>query len=353
MVSMIKEYSMKNIAFFYPEGHAQHHFPGHPERPERVEIIRQALEDAGCWKQYPLLQPVEPPGSILKSIHDPAYLEYLKASCRRGERLNPDTYVTPASWELALNAAGGAISVASAVWDRQVKRGFALTRPPGHHATTEMGMGFCLINNVAAAAEYLLKEAGAQRLAILDLDLHHGNGTQDIFWKREDVFFLSTHQSPLYPGTGRIQERGKGAGFGTNVNIPLPPGSGDEAFEAVLEQVVLPLLMRYNPEMLLISFGFDTHWMDPLGSLLLSADRYAWMIAQLAAYADQHCQGRIALFLEGGYDLNAASVCSKAVVKALLGQEWNDPLGPSPHLEGQSWQGVVAQIIQVWELDGN
>lgn len=342
---------MKELVFFYPEGHQRHQEPGHPERPDRVEIIRQALQDAGWWSQYPLLQPLEAPPPVLENVHTPAYLNYLKAACRRGQRLDPDTYLTPASWELALNAAGGAVSVASAVWDRKAKRGFALTRPPGHHATAGQGMGFCLINNIAVAAEYLIQEAGARRLAILDLDLHHGNGTQDIFWAREEVFFLSTHQSPLYPGSGSIMERGSGPGLGTNVNLPLPPASGDSAFQAALDRVILPLLERYQPEMLMVSFGFDTHWRDPLGSLLLSAEGYARLIGALAEYADRNCAGRIALFLEGGYDLNAASVCSRAVTAALLGVEWKDPLGPSPHLEGQGWQGVIAQVCQIWGLE--
>jgi acetoin utilization deacetylase AcuC-like enzyme len=342
---------MHDIVFFYPQGHEEHQEPDHPERPERVEVIRQELQTAGVWDPYPHLQPLQfLEEDILGEIHDPRYLSFLKAASIRGQRLDADTYLTPASWELALNAAGGAVSTAAAVWQRKARRGFALTRPPGHHAVRQHGMGFCLINNVAAAAQYLVKEEGAKSLAILDLDLHHGNGTQDIFWQRRDVFYLSTHQSPLYPGTGHIEEQGQGEGMGSTANIPLPPGSGDRAFQAALDDVILPLLDRHQPEMLLVSYGFDTHWRDPLGSFRLSAEKYGELIAGLCAYADQNCQGRIALFLEGGYDLGAAAACSLAVTAALLDMKFQDPLGRSPRGEGDGWQGVIEQVLGFWNL---
>jgi acetoin utilization deacetylase AcuC-like enzyme len=342
---------MHEIVYFYPEGHARHREAGHPERPERVETIRTALREAGLWDGYPHLQPMELLPGVLETVHAPAYLEQLKAASRRGQHLDADTYVTPDSWELALNSAGGAVSVAAAVWHEKARRGFALCRPPGHHATHARGMGFCLINNAAAAAEHLIQQEGAERLAILDLDLHHGNGTQDIFYARPDVFYLSTHQAPLYPGTGRIYEKGRGPGSGTNANIPLPPSSGDQAFQEAVDRIVLPLLERFDPQMLLVSYGFDTHWMDPLGSLLLSAGGYAALVASLADFADRRCGGRIALILEGGYDLSAAAACSTGAAAALLGQEWSDPLGESPYEESSAWQGVFDQIAELWGLE--
>jgi acetoin utilization deacetylase AcuC-like enzyme len=287
---------------------------------------------------------------VLHSVHTPAYLVLLENACKRGARLDMDTYTTPASWDLALRSAGGAAAVAQAVWQGKACTGFALTRPPGHHATIQRGMGFCLLNNIAIAAEYLLQKEGAGRLAILDLDLHHGNGTQDIFYQRVEVFYFSTHQSPFYPGTGRIEERGAGLGNGTNANLPLPPFSGDKAFQATLDELILPLLDQYNPEMLLVSVGFDTHWKDPLGSLLLSALAYGKLIEKLKHWADGKCRGRIALFLEGGYDLQAGAACAGAVVAALIGQPWQDPLGPSPRREGKDWQGVLQQAKQLWGL---
>ncbi len=342
---------MENLVLFYPQGHEAHFEEGHPERPERVEAIRQALQSAGWWEPACCIEPLDLPEEILRGVHSAEYLASLERACQRGQRLDLDTYTTPDSWRLARRAAGGAAAVAGAVWQRRVRCGFALTRPPGHHATIQRGMGFCLLNNVALAAEYLLQREGAQRLAIVDLDLHHGNGIQDVFYRRAEVFYLSTHQAPFYPGTGRIEERGAGLGFGTNANLPLPPRSGDQAFRRAMDEVILPLLEGYQPEMLLVCVGFDTHWKDPLGSLLLTAGEYGNLISSLAGWAEDACQGRIALFLEGGYDLEAVTACAQAVTAALLRQPWTDPLGPPPYRETQEWQGVIRKVKRVWGIE--
>jgi len=339
---------MDDLIFFYPQGHEAHAEPGHPERPERVEAIRKALGDAGLWEKYPKAAPLELPEGVLHAIHTPAYLEKLESASREGRRFDLDTYLTPASWQLALNAAGGAAAVAQAVWARQAKRGFALTRPPGHHATADRAMGFCLLNNVALAAEYLLQVAGAGRLAIVDIDLHHGNGTQDIFYRRGEVFYLSTHQYPHYPGTGQLTETGAGPGEGTTANVPLPPFSGDEAFQAVFERLFLPLLDRFQPEMLLVSVGFDAHWRDPLGYLQLSVDGYGKIAQALTQWADEQCQGRLAFFLEGGYDLDAGAQSALAVAQAMLGQTWEDLLGKSTHDEGVEWERILRECLVLW-----
>lgn len=341
------------IAWFYPTGHQAHYETNHPERPERVETIHQALKRAGFWKQTSNLSPMTIERNLLESIHTPRYLTTLEMTSRRGGRLDADTYLTTASWQLALQAAGGAVAVADAVWQRKARRGFALTRPPGHHARPGQGMGFCLLNNVAIASQYILQAYGAKKLAIVDLDLHHGNGTQEIFWDRADVFYISTHQVPLYPGTGSLDDTGRGAGAGFTANFPLPPGSGDQAFLAIMEQGILPLLARYQPEMLLVSYGFDPHWSDPLGHLLLSASVYGRLIADLSAYADAYCQGRISLFLEGGYHLEAAEACSLAVTASLIGHEIDDPLGPSPYKETEIWRPILARICRLWGLPEN
>jgi acetoin utilization deacetylase AcuC-like enzyme len=341
---------MDDLVFFYPEGHDAHVEYGHPERPERVEIIRNNLEETGLWEVYPHLEPRLVPRNILEMVHDPAYLAALEKASSLGQRLDMDTYTTTASWGLALKAAGGGVAIANAVWQRESKRGFAMTRPPGHHATRTRGMGFCLLNNVALASEFLLSQAGATRLAIVDLDLHHGNGTQDIFWTRDDVLYISTHQYPHYPGSGSLTEIGSGQGKGATVNFPMPPMSGDRAFSTVMDQVILPVLDRFMPEMILVSYGFDTHWLDPLGQLLLSAAGYGGLVARLVGWADRHCEGRIALFLEGGYDLDAAVVCTQAVLAALLGVEWVDPIGPSPIPEGDTWEDVLKHGQKLWGL---
>ena len=341
---------MDKLVFFYPDGHEAHFQPGHPERPERIQAIQQAMQQAGWWETFPHLPPLLLSQAVLQAVHTPEYLSYLQAASRHGENLDSDTYTTPATWQLALNAAGGAAAVAQSVWRRQAAAGFAITRPPGHHATRSRGMGFCLLNNIALAAEHLLQAEGAQRLAIVDLDLHHGNGTQDIFWQREEVLFISTHQSPLYPGTGSLWERGAGPGLGYTANIPLPPRSGDLAFEAAMERLILPLLSTYQPEMLLVSVGFDPHWRDPLGQLQLSAGVLSDLVGKLAAWAQDHTGGRIALVLEGGYDLEAARACLTAAVSALLGQPFDDPLGPAPTPEGQAWKNVIEQAAGLFEV---
>jgi acetoin utilization deacetylase AcuC-like enzyme len=343
---------MHDLVLFYPEGHEAHAEPGHPERPERVEAIRAALQEQGWWDPYPRLLPMVLPEAVLVGVHSTAYLERLKQVCWRGAHFDLDTYTRPASWELALNAAGGAASVAAAVWQRAARRGFALTRPPGHHATRDRAMGFCLLNNVAVAAEYLIQEEGAERLAIVDLDLHHGNGTQDIFYERGDVFYFSTHQSPLYPGTGSLEETGSGPGEGTNANFPLPPFSGDLAFRTVMDELILPLLDRFDPQMILVSYGFDPHHADPLGNLRLTAEGYEGLVESLADWSDQNCEGRISLVLEGGYDLGAARSCTLAVVGALLGfpYQGGEATVTTAVQEGTAWQSMVRRAKSLWDL---
>lgn len=346
---------MHDLVYFYPEGHQAHHEANHPERPERVEAVVAALQAAGWWQPYPKLSPMALDPGLLARVHTLAYLAELERACKSGARLDADTYMTPATWQLALNAAGGSTAVAAAVWRGQARRGFALARPPGHHADARRGMGFCLLNNVAIAAEYLRSQplpgsANPERLAIVDLDLHHGNGTQNIFWQRADVLFISVHQSPLYPGTGDLDEIGAGPGLGATANIPVPPLTGDVGFTAVMANLILPLLDRFAPQMLLVSFGFDPHWRDPLGSLSLSAAGLGNLIAALTEWAERTCNGKIALFLEGGYDLEAGKACAQSAVAALLSQTWQDPVGPAPYPETTAWQGVIGAAQRLWNL---
>jgi acetoin utilization deacetylase AcuC-like enzyme len=341
---------MQDIVFFYPEGHQNHAKPGHPERPERVEAIKTSLINADLWDRYPKIPKNYPSEQVLKAIHRPAYLSLLNEACQNQRQIDFDTYITGDSCQLALNTAGGAVETAKEVWNNNAKRGFAFTRPPGHHATPDRAMGFCLLNNIALAAENLIQNENAHRIAIVDIDLHHGNGTQDIFWERGDVLYLSTHQYPHYPGTGRINEMGSGEGENTTINIPLPPYSGDAAFRAIMHEIILPLLDRFNPEMVLVSAGMDIHWMDPLGQLLISVNGYAETISALAHWADQHCEGKIALFLEGGYDIDAGAACALAATQALIGHPWQDPMGPSPSKEEDFWEIVVENAQMLWRI---
>ena len=342
---------MPNIAYFYPSGHEKHALPGHDERPERVETIRKSLDDAGYWKPGLQVRPELLADDILRAIHTEELLDTVRRHSELELNIDADTYLTKETWRLALNAAAGTAAVARAVWKAEADCGFALSRPPGHHVTRSHPMGFCLLNNIALSAECLLNQHRAERLAIIDMDVHHGNGTQDIFYDRGDVLFISTHQSPLYPGTGSISERGLGEGEGLNVNIPLPPGSGDNAFDAVYGDFVPTVLDRYKPEMLLVSFGFDSHWKDPLANLLVSAEGYGNAVRSLTEWAAINCAGRIALVLEGGYDLQAAADCALAATAALLGDKITDSMGPSEQPENSDWKNVFDRLQQVQAQD--
>ena len=352
---------MVDLIYFYPDGHEKHAEDGNPERPQRVEAAVNGLKSIGWWDIYPKIKPKELSAKLLAEVHSPEYLEWLPSFSSQGQHIDGDTYTTPHSWSLALKAAGGAAAVAQLVWNNDLidtgspLRGFALSRPPGHHAKRRIGMGFCLLNNIAIAAQYLLtNDSGdfprAKRLAIIDLDLHHGNGTQDIFWKRADVLYISTHQSPLFPGTGNLDEIGAGPGEGFTVNLPFPPGTGDTGYTASMSEVILPLLDRYQPEILLVSAGFDPHWRDPFGHLLLTASGYSFLISELVNWADHHCSGKIVLVFEGGYDLSAISACAQGVVAALLKKEFEDWLGSSPYPEGKSWKNVIQKAKAIWNL---
>ena len=339
---------MDKFVLYYPEGHQAHQQIGHPERPERVEAIRDGLIELDIWQTAPQIKPLELESSFIGTIHTPDYLQRLKQACVRGAMLDADTYTTMESCQLAFNAAGGTAAIAEAVWDKTNQTGFALSRPPGHHATQERGMGFCLINNIAVAAEYLLQYKGAKKLAIVDLDLHHGNGTQDIFWKRSDVSFCSIHQDPFYPGTGIINDSGSEEGEGYTMNLPIPSFSGDQAYLTLLHEIIFPYLGSTEPEMVLLSFGFDTHWKDPLGSMQVSAQCVHQMLKDLKEWVDQNCDGKLAVVLEGGYDLKAAKVSGQAIATALMDLVWQDSLGPSPIPEKDQWIDTLNTARKLW-----
>lgn len=329
---------MDSMALYYPDGHQKHNLNAHPERPERVEMMKKGLMEIGLWESSIQLDPIDIEDSVLETVHDQEYLYTLERASSRAQMLDPDTYTTLDSWMLALNAAGGAIAVADQVWDRKVKNGFALTRPPGHHATRYRGMGFCLINNIAVAAEYLVQKKGAGRVGIVDLDLHHGNGTQDIFWERPDITYVSIHQSPFYPGTGAINETGAGKGEGSTLNLPIPSYSGDNAYQTLMGDIVYPYLDRQQLDMLLISFGFDIHWKDPLGSMLVTAGGIYQMIIEAKSWAEKNCSGRLGIYLEGGYDLDAGFLSGQAVGAALSGVDWDSEQDRSPEEETDHWR---------------
>jgi acetoin utilization deacetylase AcuC-like enzyme len=276
--------------------------PGHPECRERLEAVLQALS-ASVFADIP--RGAAPQASIeqLQRTHAAALIERVHQHAPRTGyvRVDADTVLSPGSLEAALRAAGAACAAVDAVCTDVAQRVFCAVRPPGHHATPDTAMGFCVFNNVAVAAHHAIAVHGLTRVAIVDFDVHHGNGTQDIFERDARVFYASTHQAPLYPGTGRAEEHG----VGNVVNVPLAPGAGSTAFRAAYQDVVLPALDAFAPQLLLISSGFDAHRLDPLANVNLGADDYAWVTRALIDIARRHGCGRIVSSLEGGYSLTA------------------------------------------------
>jgi acetoin utilization deacetylase AcuC-like enzyme len=289
--------------------------PGHPESPARLHAILAALDR----DRFATLDRIEAPRAsidALERVHDPAYVARILASAPVDGvvRLDEDTLMSPASAEAALRAAGAAAAAVDAVLNERASRAFCAVRPPGHHATADQAMGFCLFNNVAVGAAHALAEQGLERVAIADFDVHHGNGTQDIFAREPRVLFVSSHQSPLYPGTGGADE----TGVGNLLNVPLPPQTGSRAFRETWEERLLPRLDAFRPQLLLVSAGFDAHRADPLAQWQLDADDYAWLTAQLVDIARLHAGGRVVSTLEGGYDLDALATSAAAHVAALM-----------------------------------
>ena len=319
------------------------------DRKGSKDFRKELIED-GLWNSFEFMDPVEGIEEVIRGVHDDSLISEIKRASSRGNNIDPDTYTTKTSYELAVRTAAGASAVTRQVWDRQAEVGFALTRPPGHHATRERAMGFCLVNNVAIAAEDLIQNRSAERIAIVDLDVHHGNGTQDIFYNRPDVFYFSTHQYPFYPGTGWYDETGAGAGENTTLNIPLSAHSGDQAYRTSITDVILPVLDRYQPEIILVSLGTDAHWRDPIANLLVSAETYGDCIGLLYQWTLANCGGRLSIVLEGGYDLDSFIESCKAAIAAVSDYQFDDLLGRSSKREDYSWEQEIPQIRRLWKL---
>jgi acetoin utilization deacetylase AcuC-like enzyme len=279
------------------EGHAHR---GHPERPDRLRAVHDGVTDLHLDEDLVVLEPREATHDQLERVHTRAYLDRLHAFCRDGGgSLDPDTYATAASWESARLAAGAGLVAVHALRSSATGAAFVAARPPGHHALADRAMGFCLLNNVAVTAASLVAEG--ERVLIVDWDVHHGNGTQDLFWDEPRVLYVSTHQWPCYPGTGRVTDVGGPSALGTTVNVPLPPGSSGEAVRLAFELMVEPAVTEFRPTWVLVSAGFDAHRDDPLADLALSDGDFAELARRVATYAPG--PGRVVLFLEGGYDV--------------------------------------------------
>jgi acetoin utilization deacetylase AcuC-like enzyme len=302
--------------FTHPACLAHDTGPGHAERPERLQAVLEALRTAQPaldldWREAPRATR----GQLLRVHAELLLATVLETRPTQRIMLDPDTVLSPASAEAALRAAGAGVAAVDAVLAGEARAAFCAVRPPGHHATADAAMGFCLFNSIAVAAAHALARHGLERVAIADFDVHHGNGSQAIFAADPRVLFLSSHQLPLYPDSGAASE----CGVGNVVNAPLPPGAGGDAFRAAWTERLLPALDAFRPQLLLVSAGFDAHERDPLAQLQLAADDYAWLTTELRARAERHAQGRIVSMLEGGYDLQALRECSVEHVRALAG----------------------------------
>jgi len=318
------------VGIVYDAIYLEHDTGDHPENAQRLEAVASYLRTSGVWDR--LLQVQAKPASVddLRRVHTMHLIDTVQRIAKAGGgAVDYDTVIGPRSYEVARSAAGGVIAAVDATLAGRVSSAYALVRPPGHHATAARAMGFCLFNNVAVAARWALEVAGVERLAIVDIDVHHGNGTAEAFASDPSVLYVSLHQYPLFPGTGHWREIGSGAGEGTVLNVPLPPHTGDVGYRQAFERLVVPAVRRFAPELLLVSIGYDAHWADPLSWMLLSLSGYRAMMDDLTALARALCRGRIVVALEGGYDATVLAHGVRGTLASLMDEDGDDPLGPA------------------------
>jgi acetoin utilization deacetylase AcuC-like enzyme len=306
--------------------------PGHPERPERADVLDAV---AARWRARgaEVVAPREASREQLLRVHDADYLRRISETKGRATQLDPDTYTSPESYDVALLAAGACVDGVERVMATSHHAAFALVRPPGHHAERTRAMGFCLLNNVAVAAAHA-RALGAGKVAIVDFDVHHGNGTQHMFETDPHVLYVSVHQFPYYPGTGAADEVGRESGRGFTVNVPLEVGAVDDDYQLIFSRVVVPVLRQFEPNLLIVSAGFDAHERDPLGGMRLTTPAFAAMTSELRAVADECCRGRLVAAVEGGYDLEALGTSLDASIESLSGEpapaQWpSSGIGPT------------------------
>jgi acetoin utilization deacetylase AcuC-like enzyme len=303
------------------------HFAGraHPERPERAEVMIEMAESL-TRPDIKIMAPRDATYEEIASCHQPEYIATMArtASLDRFD-FDPDTHTSRHSYATAILAAGGVLTAVEAVADAAIDNGFAIVRPPGHHALPNRAMGFCFFNNVAIAAKWLIESRGLKRVMIVDWDVHHGNGLQDMFYESPEVLYVSTHQFPHYPGTGSLHEIGYGAGLGFNVNLPMPAEFGDAEYLRVFDRLIMPIGRHFRPEFVLVSCGFDGHFRDPLAQMRLTEDGFAAMTRRVKRLAAECCGGKMVAVLEGGYDLEAIGESGRAVIEE-LGREADEPI---------------------------
>ena len=313
---------MSRVGFVYSDAYLKHDTgPGHPESPRRLEAITNHLEKIGLFADLALLAPSPASVGDVERVHDASYVRSVEDICRGGGGCLDlgDTPVGPDSYGIALLSAGGALTAVGSVMKGEVDSAFGALRPPGHHAERSRGMGFCVFNNAAVAAKALIDEHGMDRVAIVDWDVHHGNGTQSMFYEDGKVFYFSAHQYPHYPGTGAAGEKGEKEGKGKTLNVPLPAGSGDTEYIRAFEELLVPAMEVFKPEFIIVSAGFDAHEDDPLAGMDLSTDGFSRLTGIVRRIAQEHAQGRIVSLLEGGYHPEALPRSVEVHLGELLG----------------------------------
>ncbi|MEX2247497.1 MAG: histone deacetylase [Dehalococcoidia bacterium] len=340
------------VGFAYDALFLEHDTGEHPENPRRLTATMALLEESGILGRLRRVDARDATPDELALVHDPAYVEGVRRVAGRGGGwADPDTLITARSYDVAARATGAALAGLDAVIDGEVSSAFCLVRPPGHHATPVQAMGFCLFNHVAVAAAYARARHGLERVAIVDFDVHHGNGTQDAFYADPGVLYISTHEYPFYPGTGAAHETGAGDGRGYTINIPLPAGCGDAEYRRAFGEAVLPALERYRTELIIVSAGFDAHFADPLALMELSVDGYGALVSMLMQAATALCGGSLLLALEGGYDLVALPWCVRRTLELLLGDApAADPLGTIVSPEAPRIDEILRQVRELHGL---
>jgi acetoin utilization deacetylase AcuC-like enzyme len=312
--------------------YTEHDFPGHPEHAGRIRAVWRGLDESGLRSRMRPLQSHALDTDLALAVHTMDYLDLLQriSAVPRTTFLDADTYAGPDALGIARLSAGGVVGAVEGVLTGTADNGLAAIRPPGHHAMPARAMGFCLLGNVAIAARHAQTRYGIERVLIVDYDVHHGNGTEAMFYDDPSVLYVSTHQYPFYPGTGAVTDVGTGDGEGYTVNIPLPAGSGDGAYTTVFEQIVWPAAARFRPQLVLASVGFDAYWADPLAGMRLTLTGYSHIAGEVIRMAQRFCDGKVVFALEGGYDLDALrhGVCN--IARLLLGDSPLDPLGVPP-----------------------
>lgn len=329
------------------------HFAGraHPERPERVKAMIEMAERLDRSSVHFYI-PREATLDEIALCHERSYIAQVEHTAQLDRYdFDPDTHTSRESFRTAMLAAGGVLTAVEAVLDGAADNAFAIVRPPGHHALPDRAMGFCFFNNVAIAAAYLIRNRGLRRVMIVDWDLHHGNGTQEMFYESPQVLYTSLHQFPHYPGTGAVEEMGAGAGAGYTVNAPLPAGSGDAEYLDVFDQVLMQLGRKFRPEFILVSAGFDCHYRDPLGDMRVTEEGFAAMARRTKRLAAECCGGKLVAALEGGYDLGALAASGKAVIEE-FGRDADEPiaLARAPSRATPLIERVLVELSPFWRF---